>query len=126
MKARHSRQARLAEVGEVGQRKIAAISSGVRGSGVAAKVEARYLAGAGVGRIVVEDAAVGSSAREVNALVNSRLPSDRDPDLDLDLDGDPDPDPAWASELAPPARDVALGAHRALRVIRRAVLQDLP
>jgi hypothetical protein len=120
MKARHCRQVRLAEVGEDGQRKIAAISSRVRGSGVAAKVEACYLAGAGVGRIVVEDASVGSSATEVDALVVIRVSSDRD------RDGDRDRDPAWAVDLASPARDVALGAHRALRVIRRAALEDPP
>lgn len=115
MKARHSRQARLVEVGEEGQRKIGAMACEVRGRGVASRVEARYLAGAGVARIVVEDEGVACAAKEVDGGVEVRVdPSDRDLDRDRD--------PEWANDLHPAAREIALGAHRALVVIRSAVL----
>jgi len=114
MRARHSRQARLAEVGEEGQRRIAATTGVVLGHGVAARVEARYLAGAGVAHLVVEDAAAGSSAKDVDALVAIRLSSEEHGDQD----------PSWALDLTPGAREVALGAHRALRVLRAAILRQ--
>jgi hypothetical protein len=113
MKPRHSRQGRLAEVGEEGQRRIGAAEVAVRGTGVAARVEARYLAGAGVGRLVVEDDGARSAAREVDPLVEVTLSSG--PALA------PAPDPAWSQDLHPAARGVALGAHRALRALRRAL-----
>jgi hypothetical protein len=114
MKPRHSRQGRLAEVGEEGQRRIALAEAAVRGRGVAAKVEARYLAGAGLGRLVVDDEPVATTARDVDAqstvtvTVGVAVP-------------DPDPDPAWCHDLHPAARAVATGAHRALRVLRDAL-----
>lgn len=37
--------------------------------------------------------------------------------------GAPDPEPAWIRELHPGAREVALGAHRALSAIRGTVRQ---
>jgi hypothetical protein len=114
MRPRHSRQARLAEVGEDGQRRISATACAVRGDGVAARVEARYLAGAGIGRMVLDADAVAGSAKEVDALVEVRAAFDRDRDRDRD--------PAWSLDLEPAAREVALGAHRALQVLRDAVL----
>ncbi len=102
-------------MGPEGQARIAASPRKVRGNGLAAIVEARYLAGAGVEAIEVEDEGVAAAAREVDATVKVRVQGACG-DLDDDLD------PPWARPLAPPARDVALGAHRALRVLRRAVL----
>jgi hypothetical protein len=112
MRARHARQALLAEIGEEGQREIATTAHAVRGDGVAARVEARYLAGAGIGHLRVETDGVARCATGVDALVDVRVVSDPDRDRD----------PAWTHDLDPAARDVALGAYRALQVIRRAVL----
>ncbi len=87
----------------------------VRGHGVAAEVEARYLAGAGVGAIEVEDSRVAEAVRQVDGRVKVSF-------HDRDRDPDHDHDPAWAGELSVPAREVALGAHRALRALREVVL----
>jgi hypothetical protein len=51
---RFSRQERLAEVGQEGQRKIAGSTAEIGGEG--AEVERAYLAGAGVGRLVARAA----------------------------------------------------------------------
>lgn len=50
---RYARQTLLPEVGEVGQRRLARGEVFVHGHGAAARVCALYLAGAGVGRLVV-------------------------------------------------------------------------
>jgi len=115
MRERYSRQIRLVEVGPEGQRRIASSTHAVRGSGIAARVEVRYLAGAGVKEIDVEDERVAAAAREVDGSLNVRV-------HDADLDPDPDLDPRWAGDLSLPARDVAMGAHRALRALRRVLL----
>jgi hypothetical protein len=115
MSERHSRQVRLAEVGVEGQGRIGASVQVVRGRGLAAMVEARYLAGAGVKAIEVEDERVASNARAIDGSVEVRL---RAPD------GVDDRDPVWAWDLSPHARDVALGAYRALCALRRVALSD--
>jgi hypothetical protein len=46
---RYTRQVRLAEVGEEGQARLFAAVVGLSCTGLAARVEARYLRGAGVG-----------------------------------------------------------------------------
>ena len=117
MSERHSRQVRLAEIGLDGQGRSGASGHGVRGRGLAARVEARYLAGAGVKSIEVEDGRVAADAREAGGSVEVRLRED-------DRDGDPETedDPVWARALSAPARDVALGAYRALRALRRVAL----
>jgi hypothetical protein len=113
MRERYSRQIRLVEVGPEGQRRIAASAHVVRGMGLAAMIEVRYLAGAGVKRIEVEEERVAEAAREVDASVEVHV---------HDADREPDPDPRWAGDLSLPARDVAMGAHRALRALRRVLL----
>jgi hypothetical protein len=85
---RFTRQVRLAEVGEEGQARLEGALVRVEGDGLAGRVEARYLRGAGVG-------VVGSDPTIV--------PADA---------------PAWLTSLTPAARDVASGAYAALDVIR--------
>jgi hypothetical protein len=115
MSERHSRQARLFEVGEEGQARVGALSHTVRGEVLAALVEARYLAGAGVREIGVESDVVGAAAREIDASARTPLAASPAP---------PTEPPAWAATLASPARDVAVGAHRALLALRRAIFQE--
>jgi hypothetical protein len=105
---RHGRQMLLAEVGAAGQARIASALAQVPGDGVAALVAARYLAGAGVGRILVRSAALAAAAARVDAA----LPIQVDPLL-----------PAAAADNAfdlrdPAARAVASGARTALRILR--------
>jgi len=114
MSERHSRQVRLVEIGPAGQRRIASSVHVVRGGGLAANVEARYLAGAGVKAIEVDHEGIAATAREVDGGVEIRFRED---------DRAFEHDPPWATELALPARDVALGAYRALRALRRVVLR---
>jgi len=66
---RHTRQVRLADVGPEGQARIARAVVDVPGTGLAAEVAARYLAGAGVGGVRVQDPAAGAAARAVDASV---------------------------------------------------------
>ncbi len=89
--ARFTRQARLVEVGESGQARLAGASVHVAGDGAKADVEARYLRGAGV-RVVL----AGRRACD-------------------DLS---DPEPPWMDGLTPAAREVASGAYGALIAIR--------
>ncbi len=111
---RHSRQVRLAEVGEEGQTRIEATTAFVEGGGLAAVVEARYLAGAGVGKISTADEAVADAARSVDKKVEivelrrSPLGAGAAPSFGVR-------DPA--------ALEVALGAWRALAHVRRAALR---
>lgn len=110
--ARHTRQVRLAEVGDAGQARIAATTAHVEAEGLAGVVEARYLAGAGVVKIATPIDAVGDAARAVDARVEIVPP----PRVHLGS-GEP---PAFAFR-DPVARDVALGAWRALVHVRRAL-----
>jgi hypothetical protein len=113
-RARHSRQSRLAEVGEDGQERLARAEVGVAAAGPAAVVAARYLAGAGLGSLRTRDQAAADAARAVDpavrVVVDESLPS-TGPSLPFDVD-----DPA--------ARAVASGAYAALRAIRAIVLHD--
>jgi hypothetical protein len=113
MSERHSRQVRLIEVGLEGQRRVASSTHVICGHGLAAKVEARYLAGAGVKALEVEDEGVAAGAREVDGTVNVRV-------TEHDCDHE-HRDPSWARDLSVPARDVALGAYRALCALRHVV-----
>jgi hypothetical protein len=70
---RHSRQMRLADVGPEGQACFSRAVVDVPGSGLAAQVAARYLAGAGVGCVRVELPAVGAAARAVDASVRVEI-----------------------------------------------------
>jgi hypothetical protein len=94
----------------------------VRSAGLAGEVEARYLAGAGVGSLVVLDDDIARAARSVNTRATVRTAAEHDRDLaPHPAAGTPGEDPAWAEALSTPARDVALGAHRALVSLRRAL-----
>ena len=108
---RHSRQVRLAELGDAGQVRIESLEATIAGEGVAAIVEARYLAGAGVRKIACASDEVGAAARAVDARVAIALafPSTME-----------DGAPSLALKNAG-ARDVALGAWRALDLIRHAI-----
>jgi hypothetical protein len=113
MTDRYARQIRLAEVGEAGQRRLGDSTCTVQGSGLAAEVEARYLAGSGIGHLLVSDAAVARSAREVNPSVDVLI-------LHAGVTAKA-AEPEWLQSLSSPARDVALGAYRALSSLRRAL-----
>src|SRR5450755_2971486 len=66
---RHTRHVRLADVGAEGQARIGRAVVDVPGRGLAAVVAARYLAGAGVACVRVQDPAAGVAARAVDASV---------------------------------------------------------
>jgi|HubBroStandDraft_6_1064221.scaffolds.fasta_scaffold1488533_2 hypothetical protein len=113
---RHSRQTRLAEVGPVGQARIAAARVQVAGEGLASLVAVRYLAGAGVRAVRVRSDALaaviarvdGSVGIEIDAGLASEAPDDA-----FDLR-----DPA--------ARDVASGARKALNALREIIDASSP
>jgi hypothetical protein len=106
---RHSRQARLAEVGDAGQARLAAGHALVVAPGLTGIVQARYLAGAGVGALSVLHEEAARAAAEVDASVRivtgvkPRVAHGPVPDFGIH-------DPA--------ARDVATGAWLALSTIR--------
>jgi hypothetical protein len=108
---RHSRQARLADVGPEGQKRIARAPGVVAGRGLQAEVAARYLAGAGVASVRVGDEATAAAARAV------------DPAVRVEIDGSLGAAPALdATGIADPAcRAVAGGAMQALDVLRAAL-----
>lgn len=106
---RHARQALLAGVGAEGQARIERASVDVPLDGFAADVAARYLAGAGVGRVHVRAAELAEGARAIDAGVRV----DVDPSLGLATEH-VDLDDAGA-------RDLARGALCALRAIRAAL-----
>jgi hypothetical protein len=112
---RHARQVRLAEVGEAGQARLAAATVDVRLVGAAGEIAARYLAGAGIGRLRVKDPRVAQAATAVDpAAVVETVPAF------APFDGDPQPS-ALAPELdleGAATRDLAQGALAALAVLR--------
>ncbi len=120
VKKRHSRQARLADVGEAGQARIASRVFAISGRGVAGDVEARYLAGAGVAGLAVASVAVAASAREVDAEVRIE-PLDLDDRAGYDVDADRLPSALGIDD--PSAHAVALGAYRALVKLRRVLAE---
>jgi hypothetical protein len=108
---RHERQIVLAEVGVAGQARIEATRVNVAVNGFAAQVAVRYLAGAGVGCLCVRDELLAQSARSVDP--NARV------EMAAALVADSEPDPLSLRD--PVARDLARGAHFALRVLRSAI-----
>jgi hypothetical protein len=108
---RHTRQVRLAEVGEAGQSRLAAAEVEVRSAGFAGEVEARYLAGAGVGALRVASEVHMAAARAMDASVRLELGS---------VSAAPELPPGLAS-LEGAAREVAEGAYRALAGVRAAL-----
>jgi hypothetical protein len=115
---RHARQSRLPEIGAAGQSRIAGADVTVRLDGFAGEVAARYLAGAGVGRLRVRDAAVAAAASAVDPGVKVVLESSREEGIHP---------PAFALDefRDPVARDLARGAHEALTLLRTA-LEKVP
>ena len=63
---RYGRQALLAEWGAAGQERVRASHVGVLGHGIAAEAAVRYLAGAGVGGLAVEEERFVAIARAQN------------------------------------------------------------
>ena len=119
--ARFTRQQRLLEVGAAGQARIAAARLSPRARGLAGEVEALYLAGAGVGTLVVDDAKAGETAAllapDVRIVVASADTGGSVAAADRTA-----PLPAPIAGLVAGARDVGEGAWRAL-VALRAVLE---
>jgi hypothetical protein len=113
-KPRHSRQVRLAEVGEEGQARIEATTAHVSADGLAGAIEVRYLAGAGVGKIATANEHLAEAARAIDPSVQIVAP----PAVFLGL-GEP---PVFGAR-DPAALEVALGAWRALAHVRRAALR---
>jgi hypothetical protein len=113
-KSRHSRQVRLAEVGEEGQARLEATTAFVAADGLAGAVEVRYLAGAGVRKISTGDEAIAEAARAVDPTV--QILEKKAAPLGYGA-----PPPLGIRD--PVALDVALGAWRALAHVRRAVLR---
>ena len=105
---RTTRQRRLAEVGDAGQARITASRAHVPGVGLAARVEAAYLAGAGVGTITFEEPAAMAAALATNPEIAASL-STASSESEA---------PSFA-ELRSGAREVAIGAWRALAEIAR-------
>jgi hypothetical protein len=101
----------LAEVGPAGQARIDALRVDVGLDGFAAQVAVRYLAGAGVGCLRVADELSARLARRVDPSVHVEI------DAALLPDGEGEP----LGLHDPVARDLARGAHFALRVLRSAV-----
>lgn len=106
---RHTRQVRLAEVGEEGQARLAAATADVVSAGFAGEVEARYLAAAGVGTLRVREGAHAEAARAMDAETAIAQSSGCSAELAA---------PAAIDALDPAARDVAVGAWRALARVR--------
>ena len=110
---RHARQAKLAEIGEAVQTRLAGASASVPGSDLAAEIAARYLAGAGVGHLRVSRASLRAAARAVDPTVDVNV----DPSLD---DSEPTCPFAWRD---PAAADLARGAYLALHMLR-VIIED--
>jgi hypothetical protein len=110
---RHTRQIRLAGVGPEGQARIARAEVVVPGTGLSAEVAARYLAGAGVAAIVVQDERIAASARAMDAAVGVRV--------DAAVAAAADALPAPPELRDPAARELASGALLALSALRDAL-----
>jgi hypothetical protein len=105
---RHGRQARLEEVGALGQARIGRAVVDVRLDGLAADVAARYLAGAGVAAVRVRDEKLAEGARALAPGVRVQV----EPMLAVE-------DERRHFGISDPAcRDLARGAHAALLALR--------
>jgi hypothetical protein len=114
---RHTRQVRLVEIGEAGQARLAHAAVSVRGAGAAGVLEARYLAGAGVGTVRVHDDAQARAVAAMDASVRVERVEPAAPARPLE------PTPLDALEgMDPSALDVARGAWRALDTLRRVIV----
>jgi hypothetical protein len=113
---RHGRQAKLEEVGALGQARIARAEVDVRLDGSAADVAARYLAGAGVAAVRVRDAKLAEAARALAPGVKVRV----EPVLAVEAEG-----PHFGMR-DPSCRDLARGAHAALLALRAVIDRTAP
>ena len=113
---RYTRQARLAEVGELGQERIARSTIDVRGAGARGAIEATYLAAAGVGRLRVRDESHARAARAIASDVVIVSVEETEPAAAA-----PSESPVALLALDPHANDVAIGAWCALDSLRRAL-----
>lgn len=119
---RHARQMRLAELGQAGQERIKRAQVDVSLNGIAGEVAVRYLAGAGVGALRVRDPALARLALAIDSTVHVEV----DPRLEAGdgsaISGIDASEPSATSGLSDPAcRELALGAHVALRGLRAAL-----
>ena len=101
---------RVAQIGEAGQRRIAAARVDVRLEGLAALVAARYLAGAGVDRVRVSTPDLAREVRAVDASISVEVDEHLAPD-GIDEPGADDPQ----------ARAALRGARVALRSLVHAL-----
>lgn len=101
---RYSRQIVLPEVGAAGQQRLLATSAVVLGAGALAATAARYLVGAGIGRVSVDQAALADELRQLN------------PDVALGSEPAARADITVAAELPLDALDAAV-ASRPARLI---------
>jgi hypothetical protein len=108
---RHGRQIALTEIGVAGQARIEASHASVRLEGPAADVAVRYLAGAGVRRLLVREARLVAIAQAVDESVVV----DVDPGLPLEAGGNV----LGLSDDA--SLELARGAYGALVALRTAI-----
>jgi hypothetical protein len=101
---RYSRQIVLPEVGAAGQERLLAASAVVHGAGALAATAARYLVGAGIGRVSVEPAGLAEELRRLN------------PDVAISTDRAARADIIIAAELAPEALDAVAASRPALLI----------
>jgi len=73
---RYSRQIIVAEIGAAGQERLLSTACAVLGRSALAATAARYLAGAGVGRVAVQDDALASELRALNPEIAVALAPD--------------------------------------------------
>lgn len=106
---------RLPLVGREGQKVLSGIAAVVGATGDEGRVAARYLAGAGVGRITVRDPDVAAAGQRVDASVTIVVAPVAEPAPMQELD-----------ELDPAARAVARGARAAAQVLVAALRAPRP
>jgi hypothetical protein len=99
---------RLAGVGEVGQKRLAAARVDVAADGFVGEVATRYLAGAGCGYLRVKSPELAAAACAVDPAVRVAI----DPSVDVQVPSALYP---WRHVAA---SELATGAHLALRVLR--------
>ncbi len=104
---RHQRQMRLPIIGREGQKALAELGAQVAATGDEGIVAARYLAGAGIGRLIVATPESADAARRLDATVSVEIgPALEPPPAMTELD-----------DLDPAARAVARGARTAARIL---------
>lgn len=113
--SRHSRQMRLALIGREGQRVIDDATIDVAAGGIEGEVAARYLAGAGVGKLRLSSEAAASAARSLDARVQTAMVSATPPEAMPDLE-----------DLDPAARSFARGARIATRALVALLVRRRP